>query len=93
AHDLLGAGLGDGHAGGQALVCHFKAHDLALMLQVGGQLGFVDTVMLRGLDLPDGIAGEGELFGHGQPPAVRANGINQIARLVVNLEHGPLQEC
>ena len=63
------------------------------MLQVGGQLGFVDTVMLRGLDLPDGIAGEGELFGHGQPPAVRANGINQIARLVVNLEHGPLQEC
>ena len=63
------------------------------MLQVGGQLGFVDTVMLRGLDLPDGIAGEGELFGHGQPPAVRANGINQIARPVVNLEHGPLQEC
>ena len=48
--------------------------------------------MLRGLDLPDGIAGEGELFGHGQPPAVRADGVYHVPSLVRDLKHGPLQQ-
>ena len=58
-HDLLGAGLGDGHAGGQGLVGHFQADDLAGMLQIGGQLLVADPVIRRGLDLLDRVAAQG----------------------------------
>ena len=91
AHDLLGAGFCDGHAGSQALVCHFKADDLALMLQVGGELCLIDAIVVWGLDLPDGVAGQRELFGNRKAPAVGADGVHQIACPVVNLKDSPLQ--
>ena len=75
-HDLLGAGFGNGHAGGQALVGHLKFDDLSLMFQIGGEFRFIYAVIGRSLDLPDGIAGERQRFGHGQPSAVGADGVH-----------------
>ena len=92
SHGLPGAALGDRHAGGQALVGHLEAKDLALMLQVGGQLGIAHAVICRGLDLLDGIAREREGLGCGQPPFIALDGIHQIPGLVVNLKHSPLQQ-
>ena len=75
-HDLLGAGFGNGHAGSQALVGHLKFDDLSLMFQIGGEFRFIYAVIGRSLDLPDGIAGERQRFGHGQPSAVGADGVH-----------------
>ena len=92
AHHLLGTCLRDGHAGGQALVRHLEADDLPLMLQVGGEFRLIDAVVVWGLDLPDSVAGQGKLFGNRTAPAVAPNGVHYISGLVINLEHGPLQE-
>ena len=91
-HGLPGSGLGDGHPGGQALVGHLEAEDLALMLQVGGQLLVTHAVVGRGLGLPDGIAAQGQGLGGGQTALVALDGVHQIAGLVVDLEHSPLQQ-
>ena len=62
------------------------------MLQVGGQYLLIDTVIRRGLDLPDGVSGEGQGLGSRQSPAVRADGIYHVPSLVRDLKHGPLQQ-
>ena len=62
AHGLLGSGLGDGDAGAHALVGDLQLHDLAGELQHGGIGLRRDAVIRRGLDLPDGIASQGELL-------------------------------
>ena len=91
-HGLLGSGLGDGHPGGQALVGHLEAEDLALMLQVGGQLLVAHAVVGRGLGLPDGVAAQRQGLGGCQTALVALDGVHQIAGLVVDLEHSPLQQ-
>ena len=88
---FLGSGLGDGHAGGQALVGHLEAEDLALMLQVGGQLLAAYAIIGQGFGLPDGVTAQGQGLGGGQSPVVALDGVHQISGLVVNLEHSPLQ--
>ncbi len=62
------------------------------MLQIGGQLGIAHAVVGGSLGLPDGIAAQRQGLGGGQTTIVALNGIHQIARLVVNLEHSALQQ-
>ena len=62
------------------------------MLQIGGEFRFINAVIGRSLDLTDGIAGERQRFGHGQPSAIRADGVHQITRFIIDIKHGPLQQ-
>ncbi|CAN4021027.1 HNH endonuclease, partial [Dysosmobacter welbionis] len=87
-----GAGFRNGNTSGQALIRHLKAEDLALVLQIGSQDLLVDAIIGRGLDLPDGIERQGQLFGNRKPPAIALDGVHQIAGLVINLKDRPLQE-
>ena len=62
------------------------------MLQVGGQLLAAHAVVGRSLGLPDGVAAQRQGLGGGQTALVALDGIHQIPRLVVDLEHSPLQQ-
>ena len=62
------------------------------MLQVGGQFLLIHAVVGWSLDLPDGVAGEGQGLGNRQPPAVRSDGVYHVPSLVRDLKHGPLQQ-
>ena len=62
------------------------------MLQVGGQLLAAHAVVGRGLGLPDGVAAQRQGLGGGQTALVALDGVHQIAGLVVDLEHSPLQQ-
>ena len=86
AHDLLGAGLGDGNAGGQGLVRDLKGEDLSLMLQISVEDGIIHAVVVRGLDLLDGVAAQREGLGNRQSPAVALDGVHHIVGLIVNLK-------
>ena len=73
-HGLGGSGLGDGHAGGHALVRHLEADDLALMLQVRRQDGIAHAIIGGRFRLPDGVAAQGELSGNSKAAAVTLDG-------------------
>ena len=93
AGGLLGAGLFDGNAGGQALIGDFQLDDLAAVLHHGG-IGFRGRAVVgRGLCLPDGVAAQGEGLGGREAVGPGYNGVHLVpVALVVNLKGGPLQQ-
>ena len=62
------------------------------MLQIGRQFRFVDSVIGRSLDLPDGIAAQGQRLGHRKATAVGADGVHKVVCLVIDFKHRALQQ-
>ena len=62
------------------------------MLQIGRQHIFRNSVVFRGLDLPDGVPGQWELLGYRPAPAVAANGVHHVPGLIIDFKHCSFQQ-